>query len=500
MPSLFSWKLFSSNSCRLVFATIATNIGAFNIGFGVSYTSPIISEVTRLGLLTDRTLPIFTASIFLGAALGSLISFQLILLFGRKAVIQTNTLVYSFGWLLVAFGTNASFLIVGRLLGGVAIGVETVVAPIYIGELVHHKNRALYTNSFSLILRSGIVVAYTLGIFLSFRSLALVPVFLSLIQACLMFPQPYSPAWLLSRNLEVRAFRVLESLRQKGSDIRQEVLAIQSVLRETEAPLRTKLKWMTETYHLKALVAGLLMVTAVQCTGVPVYLSYASQLYSSNKILDVNTAPILLGVFMILGTLIASCLFDRMGRKMLTVLSAVGTVICHVCLGICYRLIEQSSGCQPAAFLPNNHTLLSTAGCLTVSISALVSLNSIFFLFGIGWGSLLWVLLAELFPIRVKTIISSLVNTHLWLVTFVIALLWPYLEMWFGTSGAFFIFAFINTLSLIFVVLFIPETKGKKVEEIEKLFQENIVFCDPLYLCRKCQEECSANSYVVATS
>ena len=483
---------------RSLFASLVADLGAFHFGFGLSYPSPIASEVIRKGLLSDQNFPIFTSLLSLGAVVGSLVCIPFLQWFGRKAVIMLNSIFGAVGWLLIAVGSNGTELIVGRFFSGMSVGIYSVVVPIYIGELAHYKTKALITNSFSIVLRLGVVICYVLGIFISFRILALVPVILILVQVVLMSFQPYSPTWLFSRNLDKRGKQALISLRSTHCDILEECDAIKSILNESQIGLRAKLKILAEPYHLKALGVGLTMVAAVQCTGIPVYLSYASQLYSTNKLLDSNTAPTLLGVFMVLGTLIASMLFDRVGRKSLTILSAIGTVFCTSCLGIGYWVTERSPPCQTPPLAVYNATIVGHSGCLAFSIWALINLNMLFFLFGLGWGSLLWVLLAELFPIRVKTVVSSLAQVNLWVVTFIITLIWPYLEFWFGTSGAFLLFAVINSFSLLFVVLFIPETKGKPIDEIERLFQERTIFCDPLCICNIYEERFLTLKYTVS--
>ena len=482
---------------RALFATLVAEMGAFHFGFGLSYPSPIALEVKRNGILTENNFPIFASLLSLGAAVGSLLCIPFIQGFGRKAVIQLNSIVGAFGWLLIAIGSNGTELIIGRFFSGMSVGIYSVVVPIYIGELAHYKTRALITNNFSVILRIGVIICYVLGIFLSFRLLALVPVAVILLQVILMSFQPYSPTWLFSRDLDKRGKEVLTLLRNKHCDVQEECDAIKSILKETQIGLSDKIKMLTEPYHLKALWVGLTMVASVQCTGIPVYLSYASQLYKTNKLLEPNIAPPLLGICMVVGTLIASLLFDRVGRKSLTILSAVGTVVCLTCLGIGYLITEHSPPCQTPPIALYNNTIVEYSGCVALSIWALMNLNMLFFLFGLGWGSLLWVLLAELFPIRVKTVVSSLAQVNLWVVTFIITLIWPYLEIWFGTSGAFFIFAVINSFSLLFVILFIPETKGKPVDEIERLFQENTVFCDPCYPCKIYKEYFYRLSYTV---
>lgn len=467
----------SSITLRALSAAIVADIGAFHFGYGISYSSPVATELLQKGILTKDEFPVFASIISLGAAIGALVCIPFVQPLGRKAIIQLNSIIGALGWLLIATGTNATHLIVGRILSGASIGVYAVVIPMYIGEIAHYETKALITNSFSILLRMGIIVANLLGIFLPFRALALFPVALILFQTVVMSFQPYSPIWLISRGLDNQGYRVLESLRSKDCDCPSEYNAIKSVLNETQISFGRKIKLLAKPYHLKALIIGLTLVAAVQSTGVPIFITYASDVYRSNKILEPDYAAVLQGVVMVVGTLLASLLYDRIGRKSLTILSAVGTVICLIGLGIGSLLVERSPPCQDTA-MEYNTTLIGEDGCIAVSICAIVNLNIIFFLFGIGWGSLMWVLLAEMLPVRVKTVASGLAQVNLWLVTFLITLAWPYLEDWFGTSYAFFIFAVINFVSLVFVILFIPETKRKPINEIEKLFKERTIFCD----------------------
>ena len=477
----------SSITLRALSAAIVADIGAFHFGYGLSYSSPVAKELLQKGILTENEFPVFASILSLGAAVGSLACMPFIQPLGRKAVIQLNSIIGALGWILIAIGTNATYLIIGRIFSGVSIGVYAVVVPMYIGEIAHFETKALLTNSFSILLRMGIIVANLLGIFLPFRALALFPVALILFQTIVMSFQPYSPIWLITRGLDSQGYKVLESFRSKNCDVPSEYKAIKSVLNETQISLGSKIKSLAKPYHLKALIIGLTLVVAAQSTGVPIFITYASDVYRSNKILDPDIAAVLQGVIMVVGTLLASLLYDKLGRKSLTILSAVGTVICLVGLGIGSLLIERSPPCQDTP-IEYNTTLVGEDGCIAISLWAIVNLNMIFFLFGIGWGSLMWVLLAEMLPVRVKTIVSGLAQVNLWFINFLTTLAWPYLEDWLGTSYAFFIFAVINIFSLIFVILFIPETKQKTINEIEELFKERTIFCD---ICNNCSCLCS---------
>ena len=477
---------------RALSAAIVADIGAFHFSYGISYSSPVANELLQKGILTENDFPVFASIISLGAAIGSLICMPFIQPLGRKAIIQLNSIIGALGWILIAIGTNATYLILGRILSGASIGVYAVVIPMYIGEIAHYETKALLTNSFSIMLRMGIIVANLLGMFLPFRALALFPVALILFQTIVMSFQPYSPIWLISRGLDNQGYRVLESLRGKYCDCPSEYKAIKSVLNETQISLGRKIKLLAKPHHLKALIVGLILVAAVQSTGVPIFITYASDLYRSNKILEPDIAAVLQGVIMVVGTLFASLLYDRLGRKSLTILSALGTVVCLIGLGIGSLLVDRSPPCQDIP-MEYNTTLVGEDGCIAISIWAIVNLNIIFFLFGIGLGSLLWVLLAEMSPVRVKTVVSGLAQFNLWFVTFLITLAWPYIEDWLGISNAFFIFAVINIFSLIFIVLFIPETKGKPINEIEKLFKERTIFCD-ICSIRCCCYCCSRKS------
>ena len=299
---------------------------------------------------------------------------------------------------------------------------------------------------------------------------------------------PESPTWLYSRGLEKRAKCVLEGLRGKEANVSEECTAIQIALdtkRETTTSIFYYLKLILVKYRLKALAVGIILALGYINSGIDILISYTSQLLESNNEIDPNRIAIVIPLFGIIAAGVAIPLVEPCGRKALLLTSAIILTISLASLATYFLLDEYLFGCSMDR---REFTIGDEKLCNWLIIWPGISLIVYNFCFQIGWGSIVYILMGELFPIRLREvgpgILQFVLNVHSisTLTTF------PYVASAIGNGYTFLILVAVNAVTCLFILLFLPETKGLKADEIEEIFQENSLLCGL---------ECVSNSYKV---
>ena len=321
----------------VLLAAIGASLGSFVLGFSIGFPSPIQGEVKRLGVLDDITFPIFSSCIYFVAIAGFLLVLFATDYVGRKALIILSTLPNTLGWFLIAFGYSAAVMLVGRALTGITWGALSALTSVYIADLAPKKFRGFYGSFFNLAFLSGIFASHFLGIFLSFRWLALVPIFVHLLQNLLMFWQPYSTTWLVSRGLEKQALSILRYLRGNGHDNKAELLQIKKEVGNNSFTLFQRLRALfSEFRYSKTLLIICICFICASLSGISIITSYSASILKSSRLIPPKVASLAPTVMQGISALLCTILVDRIGRKPLLIISSVGIAFCYAILSSYY--------------------------------------------------------------------------------------------------------------------------------------------------------------------
>ena len=390
-------------------------------------------------------------------------------MFGHNFVLVLSSLFSTGSYLLIASSSGSTQLIIGRAIAGLSAGICFTTVPVYIGEVSHFKVKGFFAGFFGLFLRFGTLTAYTLGLLLSFRWLALVPVYIDLLYTAVLVCLCYSPTWLISRRLSRRGVSVLGRLGRSEEEAMRECREIETVLSEREySGVKDRIASLFQRNNLKALLIGLAYMLLEPMTGTDVIDAYATQILTDTSFIlsSPSVAAVFFPLFAIAANFLLLALVDRVGRKVLTVVSGVGIIVCLFSMSV-------------YVFVTDNVVVadVNATGNGYLGVVPVMSLAGVRFLHGLGWGSVGFILLGELFPLKVKSTLAGISSFGSWLVIFSVLLLFPFLSQWIGYGSTFCLLGVANIFSLLFVIFFLPETKQKTVEEIEKLFQGRTVFC-----------------------
>ncbi|KAI6645858.1 hypothetical protein LOD99_13117 [Oopsacas minuta] len=485
-----------SGICPVLIATLSANLGSFVLGYSIGFPSPIQDHVKRIGLLDDTTFPIFSSSVFLAAILGSLLVLLSADLVGRKALIILFTLPSSLGWCMIASGYSGAIMLMGRALTGIAWGGISSLTSVYIADLAPKKFKGLYGSIFTHAFVGGIFVSNFLGIYLKFQWLALVPVSVNLLQGLLMFWQPDSPTWLISRSLDKKAMKTLKYLRGSEHDCLAEFNQIQKIVMEKQLTISERFCLLfTKVRYLKPLAVVCFCFVCNGFTGVSVITSYSAEILESSSLIPPKVASLVPTLMQSFSMLFCTILVDRVGRKPLLIISSVGIALCYAMLsGYHFSSLYIWPQCysigQNTSYNSNIQRLvMSEDFCSSITLLPMIALLTIRFMYGVGWGPLPWILLGETFPLKVRSAAASISVITRLLFSGVPILVFPYLKQLIGQEYVFLIFLFLNITSPFFVFIFVPETKGKSLEEVEDLFKKRIVFITCKYSCHKSENE-----------
>ena len=335
-----------------------------------------------------------------------------------------------------------------------------------------------------LLVSIGLLLGYLLGSFSSFQyyNAALVITGLGLVNTLLVLPAPETPRWLLVHGKRSRAVVTLELLRGKSSDITSELSDIEIDIAKTKDWKFSKVMKMLVT---RAVLVPLFIILCVaifqECGGILAATSYSASIFKAAGVKAYRaTSTYSTAAVQIVITVIAVFLVDTCGRKPLLIVSGIGSFIATVLLGVEFYITRPSLCAQYV-----NETLTTEVPDTDCNQQfaplAIVSLMLFFSAFTIGWGPIPGILLGELLPLRVRGVASGIAMFLRWSFATLVSgtyfdltkLLTPWFVWWF--------YSLVNLLSVVFVFVFVFETKGKSLEQIEERFRRKQ--CIPIQCC-----------------
>ena len=360
-----------------------------------------------------------------------------------------------------------------------------IIIQVYLGEVPSKKLRGVVGAIGQGILAIGVMLSYVLGAIGGFRYyyISLVAVGIVALFEVLMIWLPETPRWLFAKGHVERAESVLLWLRGKKIDITEELEEIEKVV---VAKKNSKKNMMQEFLRRGVIIPFIYVLTSFvfqQIGGVSAVFAFAAAIFSEAGVANPRVMSIYaVGVVGVIGNFSIVFVVDSIGRRTLLILSGAGMCIACAMLGI-HFFITRPSLCSSNDFNNNSTSLmLDTTNAPTTSAPcnshfaplAIASLVLYRFSYSIGLGPIPYILLSEMLPLSVRGFASGLVGTVMWLTVSAVAGLYlkyvELVEQWF----VMWTFALFNLLSVLFTIVFIPETKGKSIEELERKFAKKL--------------------------
>ncbi len=454
--------MVKNNKNYILFIALSAALGGLLFGYDTAVISGTIGNLAQYFHLNPVETGWAISSALVGCLIGAFFSDYFSNRFGRKTTMIITAILFILNSIGTALPNSFTMFVIFRIVGGIGVGIASMVVPMYIAEIAPPKSRGALVGNYQLAIVIGIVVVYFVNYFIALQGDAnwnlnigwrwmfgseIIP---SLLFLVFIFLIPESPRWLFQKGKSTKAIKVLEKL----NSLEEAVIVQTEIQNSLNKEDKNQWKNLVNPIFKKALFAGIGLSILQQLTGINAILYYAPEIFKSlGSSADVSLLETsILGVVNLIFTLLAIRLVDKMGRKPLLYIGSVGMTIALAAVGL--FIYYNAIGNWVLPFL-----LLFMAS------------------FSISWGPIVWVLLSEIFPNKIKSLALAISVFIQWIANFVVTQFFPSLveNQWLKTNfnGAFpfYLFSVICLISLVFVWKKIPETKNKSLEEMDKIWE-----------------------------
>lgn len=462
------------NFSYLIFLSVVAALGGFLFGYDAAVISGTISQVTARFSLDEIQVGWFVGCALIGSIIGVLMAGKLSDRWGRKVTMLVAAVFFSVSGIACAFVGSFEQLVVARILGGIGIGVVSIVSPLYISEVSIAQYRGRLVSLYQLAVTIGFLGAYLTNFqllhfsqsgavlntgwmnlvfvsevwrgMLGFCSLPAILFF------CIIFFIPESPRWLILKGRDERAVGIFRKIYLSEVEVDTQLQDTKSVV---QSETKSDWKFLLQPGIFKAVLIGAAIAILGQFMGVNAVLYYGPTIFEEAGLSggDALFSQVLVGIVNVVTTVIAVFIIDKVGRKKLVYYGVSGMVLSLLLIGFYFHFSESMG-------LPNSFLLfffLFYVFCCAISISAVI-----------------FVLLSEMYPTRIRGMAMSIAGFALWIGTYLVGQLTPWMLQNLTPTGTFLLFALMCVPYMLIVWKLIPETTGKSLEEIERYWMKKI--------------------------
>ena len=452
----------------LIFLSVVAALGGFLFGYDTAVISGTIAQVTQLFQLDALQQGWYVGCALVGSIVGVLFAGILSDKLGRKLTMVISAVLFSTSALGCALSADFTQLVIYRIIGGVGIGVVSIVSPLYISELAVAQYRGRLVSLYQLAATVGFLGAYLVNyqllawaesgtqlsvdwlnkVFITevWRGMLGMETLPAILFFIIIFFIPESPRWLIVRGKELKAVNILEKIYNSITEAKSQLKETKSVL---TSETRSEWSLLMKPGIFKAVIIGVCIAILGQFMGVNAVLYYGPSIFENAGLSGGDSLfyQVLVGLVNTLTTILALVIIDKVGRKKLVYYGVSGMVVSLILIGL-YFLFGDSLGVSSLFLLV---FFLFYVFCCAVSICAVV-----------------FVLLSEMYPTKVRGLAMSIAGFALWIGTYLIGQLTPWMLQNLTPAGTFFLFAVMCVPYMLIVWKLVPETTGKSLEEIER--------------------------------
>lgn len=463
------------NMGYMFFLSIVAAIGGLLFGYDTAVISGTIGQVTEQFQLDAWQQGWYVGCALVGSILGVSISGILSDKWGRKRVMILSAVLFSVSGFWCALSPDFVHLVWARILGGVAIGVVSIVSPLYISEVAAAQYRGRLVSLYQVAVTIGFLSAYIVNYYLLLYSQSDVVLKTSILHVIfvsevwrgmlgmeslpailfllVIFFIPESPRWLIVTHKDEKAESVLSRIYRSTQVIREQISLTKSVLIEENRKSDWSILWQPGI--LKAVIIGVCIAMLGQFMGVNAVLYYGPSIFENAGLSGGDSLfyQILVGLVNTITSILASLVIDKIGRKKLIYYGVSGMIVSLIMIGLYFMVGEQ-------LHLPS-------------TVMLIFFLAYIFFCAG-SISAVIFVLLSEMYPTKVRGVAMSIAGLSLWVATYIVGQLTPWLLLNLTPGGTFFLFAGMCVPYILIVWKLMPETAGKSLEEIEQYWKNRV--------------------------
>ncbi|TAN20536.1 MAG: MFS transporter [Chitinophagaceae bacterium] len=424
-------------------------LGGLLFGFDISVISGAIPFITPYFHLSEWGKGFAVSSLYLGCMAGCLIAGSISKSYGRKPGLMIAAFLFGISAIGVALSHQLFWFIVFRMIGGLGVGMASMLSPMYIAEIspASIRGRMVSVNQLTIVI--GILLTYYINYLLASATdgwrwmfgCGLIP---SLLFFLGMVFVPESPRWLMTKGKEIKSRKILQKIGglYYADDV---ILQIGQATNESD---HGRWKTLLDKSIFPVLLIGIVLAIYQQFCGINVVFFYAPDIFAKTGagVQAQLLQTVAVGAVNLIFTLVAMWLVERAGRRGLMLFGSAALVVCYIIIGLLLRDIT------------GNGSLL-----LLFVLLAIAS-------YAVSLAPVTWVLIAEIFPNRIRSEGVALATFFLWLACYTLTLTFPVIMSKFGGYTAFWIYALVCLLGFLFVYFKVKETKGKTLEEIEEVY------------------------------
>lgn len=436
----------------LYFICMVATIGGLMFGFDIAIISGAVPYIQPHFGWNELQLGWGVSSLLVGAIIGSMGSGILTDKVGRKKLLIIVALFFALSCAATALATGPFSFVVARLFGGLAVGAASVLSPMYVAEVTPPDKRGMLVSIYQLTITLGIIISYVINYMLhdvdnNWRWMFATGVIPSVLFFAGLSFIPESPRWLYKAGHKDKAREVLSRI--GGSALAEiEIKQISESLKGKTAKI-TIGELLNPSYR-KVMTAGFFLAILVQISGINTVIDYAPKILIAAGI-EIDSALLqtsLIGLINCVFTFVAIILIDKVGRRRLYLIGSMGMTVTLLVLALCF-------------YFKLNPLL------------TLICIMSFCAFFSACIGPVFWTLVSEIFPNKIRGTAVAFTSFTQWTFNFVIVLLFPHFLKSVGGATTFLFLAVMSFFQWLFTRLYLPETKGKSLEEIELLWVTN---------------------------
>ena len=440
----------NKNFLYLYFICLIATMGGLMFGFDIAIISGAVPFIQPYFGWNELQLGWGVSSLLVGAIIGAFGSGVLTDKYGRKNLLIVVALFFAVSCAVTAIAESSSIFIAARLFGGLAVGAASVLSPMYVAEVAPANKRGMLVAVYQLAIVLGILCSYTINYCLhdvdnNWRWMFATGIFPSILFFTGLFFIPESPRWLYKAGLKEDSLKALTRIGGE-SLAKGEMSEIADSLKGSSASV--SIRDLFKSSSRKVMLVGFFLAIFVQISGINTIVDYAPKilLAAGVEIKNALLQTSLIGIINFLFTFVAILFIDKVGRRLLYLIGSMGMVVTLMMLSLSFYLKLDG---------------IFTLTCIMLFIA----------FFSSCIGPVFWTLVSEIFPNRIRGKAVAFASFTQWVFNFLVVLLFPHFLASLGGAVTFLFLALMSLLQWLFTYLYVPETKGKSLEEIEKLWK-----------------------------
>ncbi|XP_001944504.2 facilitated trehalose transporter Tret1 isoform X1 [Acyrthosiphon pisum] len=450
------WNTWQWGCGRTIMSAVAAHVNSISVGMCQGFSAVLLPQLldSKSTILVNNVEASWIASLgVISNPLGALMSGVFMQILGRKTTVQLTSIPFLIGWIIIGLSTDITLLCLGRFISGVAIGMSSA-CYVYVAEVSLAKHRGVLSSFGPIFVSIGVLIVYSLGSIMPWQVVSIPCALTSLLSFLSVNLTPESPSWLASKGRVADAGKSLMWLRRKPSLADKELAEILNNLGDGNGSTAPMLRDFTAPAVWKPFLILVCFFVLQEASGIYIILYYAVNFFQvAGSTVDSNVASIAVAVLRLVMSVTGSVCIQHVNRRTMAMASAVLMAVSMAACGAYESAYGPLSvDARPYGWVP--------LACILFNVS--VSM--------LGMVPLPWMMIGELFPLKVRGIMGGLVPSLGYFFIFVTVKMSPGLMTALTNDQIMWLFSAAAAVAACFVAVFLPETRGKTLVQIEKLF------------------------------